>query len=219
VSDVLADATAWESLGSAIRERRLARGRTLVDVATDAELSQPFLSQVETGRARPSMASLYRIARALDTTPQALFGGPRPAVVAPVVVRRAEVPEVPLGDPASDHGATCRLLLTGDTPFHVVELCDLPGEHLGYWSHDGFEAVHVTQGVVELDVAGELTVLRPGDVASYPARSPHRLRGLGRASTRVLLVETTVESLQEAGPAAHLPGRRRRRTRSRSAQS
>ena len=36
--------------------------------AAKAKLSQPFLSQIERGRARPSMPSLHRIAAALGTT-------------------------------------------------------------------------------------------------------------------------------------------------------
>ena len=69
------EAHRWEVMGRAIKERRLGQPFTLVELAERAGLSQPFLSQVENGRAQPSMASLYRIASALGTTPQALFGG------------------------------------------------------------------------------------------------------------------------------------------------
>ena len=65
--DVGLEPHAYETLRLAIRERRLARGLTLTTLASQAELSQPFLSQIENGRARPSMMSLYRIAYALGT--------------------------------------------------------------------------------------------------------------------------------------------------------
>ncbi len=42
-------------LGRAIRALRRERGMTLVQVAAAAGLSQPFLSQLELGRSRPSM--------------------------------------------------------------------------------------------------------------------------------------------------------------------
>ena len=54
-------------MGHAIKQRRHAHAFTLVDLAERAGLSQPFLSQVENGRARPSMSSLHRIATALGT--------------------------------------------------------------------------------------------------------------------------------------------------------
>jgi len=56
-----------------------------------AGLSQPFLSQVENGRAQPSMESLYRIATALGTTPQALFGEHDPSALAPTAARADDV--------------------------------------------------------------------------------------------------------------------------------
>src|SRR6185312_15699942 len=71
-------------LGRAIRALRRERGMTLVQVAAAAGLSQPFLSQLELGRSRPSMRSLYRIAAALDTTQQALLGLAEPAVTVPL---------------------------------------------------------------------------------------------------------------------------------------
>ncbi len=60
-------------LGRALRAARKDRGMTLTEVAAAAGLSQPFLSQLELGRSRPSMRSLHRIAVALGTTQQALL--------------------------------------------------------------------------------------------------------------------------------------------------
>ena len=62
--DVAPDVQA-ERIGSRIRRLRHARGLTLVQVAESAELSHPFLSQLERGLARPSIGSLEKIARAL----------------------------------------------------------------------------------------------------------------------------------------------------------
>lgn len=181
----------WRDLGGAIRVRRRACGRTLVDLAADVGLSQPFLSQIENGRARPSMTSLYRIAHALGTTPQALFGGPSVATAAPSLVRADEARRVEVD--ARSPSARCHLLLAGDAPFHVLEFVGLPAEHLEYWEHDGVEAAYVIDGRVELDLDGELTDLGPGDFVSYPARLPHRFRALAGGEVRVLLVEANVE--------------------------
>src|SRR3954469_4851490 len=74
------------ALGRAIRSLRRDRALTLLQVATASGLSQPFLSQLELGRSRPSMRSLFRIAAALDTTQQALLGLAEPAVTVPLAV-------------------------------------------------------------------------------------------------------------------------------------
>jgi quercetin dioxygenase-like cupin family protein len=196
----------WQRLGAAIRELRHRSGLTMVALAAAAELSQPFLSQVENGRARPSMESLYRLARALDTTPQALFGVRSSAPAEPAVVRadeRGSGTPVLERDPAS----AVRLLLPTDAPFHVLEFDGLPGEFLEHWSHDGFEAVYVLAGEVEVELDGQLTRLSAGDFVSYPARRPHRHRAVpGPVRARVLMIETAVDALQEPRPGNHVPG-------------
>jgi transcriptional regulator with XRE-family HTH domain len=177
------DDAGWRELGAAIRGRRRGAGLTLVALAEKAALSQPFLSQVENGRARPSMASLYRIASALDTTPQALFGS-RASVDEPTLVRGGAARTV---DVSGRDASLCHLLVAGDAPFHVLEFVGLPAEFLDQWEHPGFEAAYVVAGQVEIDVAGEVTALGAGDLLSYPATSPHRLRARS-AGARVLLI-------------------------------
>lgn len=182
-------------LGSSIREHRLAHDLTLVALAERSGLSQPFLSQVENGRAAPSMDSLVRIASALGTTPQALFGGPPVEHAASVV--RADDPDVPSIDTSGE--SLRRLLLSGDTPFHVVEFRGLSTRFLERWQHDGFEAIHVLQGPVDVDVDGTVSTLATGDFMSYPADLPHRYRSPLGAEARLLLIET-----QHSAGAPHL---------------
>ena len=176
------DATPSATLGAEIRRRRLDAGLTLVRLAEMAQLSQPFLSQVENGRAQPSIESLGRIAQALGTTPQSLFSAPAERGVPLAVVRSVD----DAGGPS-----TYRPLVAGDAPFHVVEFTRLPSEFVEAWVHDGFEAAYVISGRVEIDVDGTVTQLGPGDSVSYDARLPHRHRSLGRKPARLLLIETS----------------------------
>ncbi len=179
-------------VGASIRGRRLAAGLTLVELAERSGLSQPFLSQVENDRARPSMQSLYRIASALGTTPQALFAAP--AVAGEATVARAHDPTVT--EIATDGESLRRLLLPGDAPFHVVEMVGLAMEFREPWQHHGLEALYVLAGPVEVDVDGAVTTLATGDFLSYPAHLPHRYRSpLGRAA-RVLLIESQATESQ-----------------------
>jgi len=167
-----------------------------VELAERAGLSQPFLSQIENGRARPSMQSLYKIATALTTTPQALFGGP--TVATEPTVARSTGPGVPTID--TDGESLRRLLLPGDAPFHVIELVGLAREFLEPWQHDGFEAIYVLAGPVDVEVDGTVTTLATGDFLSYPARLPHRYRSERGSDARALLIETQMVG---AGQGAH----------------
>ena len=87
--------TPAELLGRYIRGVRRSRALTLVQLAALAELSHPFLSQLERGRARPSMTSLEKIARALGSSQLELIAGAADlsrqiAPTAPALVRADE---------------------------------------------------------------------------------------------------------------------------------
>jgi transcriptional regulator with XRE-family HTH domain len=64
-------------LGPKIRSLRQHLSLTLDEVATSAGMSAPFLSQIERGLARPSVATLMAIARVLGVKIQYLLDAPR----------------------------------------------------------------------------------------------------------------------------------------------
>ena len=204
----LIERSEWLALGQSIRLRRHTLGLTLVELATDVGLSQPFLSQIENGRARPSMGSLYRIATALETTPQALFGRGEAAPTSPVLVRADHGEAIAVSDAASVDGladSLCRVLLPGRAPFHVIEFLGLPAEFEHYWVHDGFEAVYVLDGFIQMDLDAVITQLGPGDFMSYPATTPHRFRSTVSV-VRVLLIETPNLADNSSGDRVHASG-------------
>ena len=90
-----------------------------------------------------------------------------------------------------------RLLLPGDAPFHVVELVGLANEFLDSWQHDGFEAIYVLAGPIDVDVDGTITTLTTGDFMSYPSHLPHRYRSALGPAARALLIETQLHAPQQ----------------------
>lgn len=55
------------ALGSILRGRRAAAGRTIASVAVEAGLSVPYIANLENGRGNPTLAALDSLARALGT--------------------------------------------------------------------------------------------------------------------------------------------------------
>lgn len=53
-------------VGTVLRRARLAQGRTLREVAEAAQVSMPYLSEIERGRKEPSSEVLAAVYRALD---------------------------------------------------------------------------------------------------------------------------------------------------------
>jgi transcriptional regulator with XRE-family HTH domain len=60
-------------LGQALRDRRTAVGRTLLDVATEIGVTEAALSDCERGRRLPSLALLLGWCHELDVLPTRLF--------------------------------------------------------------------------------------------------------------------------------------------------
>jgi transcriptional regulator with XRE-family HTH domain len=172
-------------LGVAIRGRRKALGLTLVQLAGRAELSHPFLSQLERGLVRPSMSSLHRIAQALGTS--------QPALMSLTLDRgAAEVGLVPAGEgiAVDNPGGSARSLVAGARALHPLLFEGALPEFGPAHTHDGDEFIHVLAGAIEVEIADEgLFTVRTGDTLYYPGTLPHRWRGVGGEQVRALFVQ------------------------------
>lgn len=183
-----------ERIGGRIRALRLARGFTLVQLAALAELSHPFLSQLERGRARPSMVSLEKIARALGSSQLELIAAGESADnpdQAPTVLVRA-------GEGTRGHYAEgeARLLVHGDRRFHPMEFTGENFEAGDYFIHEEDEFVHVISGSVEVDLGPlGLSILAEGDSLYYVGGTPHRWRALEPGGYRLFVVKEKPQQL------------------------
>lgn len=182
---------ALRELGGAMRARRHHLGLTLSEVAEGTGLSVPFLSQIETSFATPSLTSLFAIARVLETTPERLLAGPGPAEV--VLTRSGQGQLYAVTDAALP---ARRRQLTGlGDPFSVAEYEAEPGSDLGqFFASHGRELLHVTSGCLIVDIldgdggdnGGRVISheLNAGDTLVYPTSVRHRWRHAGPNLTR-----------------------------------
>lgn len=164
-------ATSELQLGPRIRALRQARNVTLRELASRAGVTESFLSQVEREVTSPSIASVQRIARALDLSIAELFveEAPRGRVVRREARRRIAYPGLGAVDEFLTPGVNGRLQVILST----IE----PGGGTGDepYSHDSDEeVVIVLSGRLELWVADEHHLLEEGDTVTYSSRLPHR---------------------------------------------
>lgn len=194
-----------ERIGRYVRQLRRARGLTLTQLAALAELSQPFLSQLERGLARPSMASLSRIAYALGSSQLEIIAGavelddPAPGP-APTLVRAEE----------GSHGryglGEARLLVAGDRPFYPMTFVADNTERGDFHRHPEGEFLHVLEGTCSVDLGrvdlgrvdpsgspeGEHYELGVGDSLYYAGGTPHRWYSRDGAPYRLFVVKQHV---------------------------
>jgi transcriptional regulator with XRE-family HTH domain len=170
-------------LGRRIKMLRVSRGLTLKDLEERGGISATHVSEIERGKASPTVGALGRIAVALSLPPAMLV---EPAVLPTVTTLRADERESrvvtwgtasfrPVTDPVQD----------AEIASHLVSL-PIGREPALTHAHEGEEWVMVLSGVAELRVGGESYVLREGDSLHFRA---HRLHSyLNLASTPAVLM-------------------------------
>lgn len=189
-----ADATMASDLGRRIGELRKLQGLTLVKLAALTELSQPFLSQIERGRARPSMASLHRIAQALDTSTPALLSSTGETADA---TAHAEIDTELVSLVRADEGSMAvqdtgqaKALVAGSRAMHPLEFVTRLTEFEEYYEHPHPEFIYVISGVLEVDLAEQgMHVLQASDTLYFAGGVRHRWRVRGLWPARLLMVQ------------------------------
>lgn len=175
------DATAGSpaALGRELRRQRRARELTVEDLAELAGVSSGFVSQLERGRANPSLSNLQKLAGALGVTLVSLFS---PAAARPPsrygVVRASARKQLIL----PREGIVYELLtpdlnrklemIRSVVPV-VYDTSPVP------YQHEGEECVHVLRGRIEAGIGDDRVVLEPGDSITYDASVPHWWRNVG----------------------------------------
>ena len=170
--------------GQRFRRLRSRRGLSLAQVARAVGVSVGFLSALERGQMRSSVATLRRIARFYRTNILSLFetGGDKPRLVRPSERKILETtPDVRM-----------ELLEWVNTAMEPHLFRVKPGGGSGEaYSHEGEEFLHVLRGDFEVWLnQGEHYRLKPGDSLYFESSIPHRWRNPGRKETWVLWVNT-----------------------------
>jgi len=161
------------AIGHNLRTIRRRRELSLNDLARRSGFSKGFLSKIENGRAQPPIATLMRLAGALDTGLNELFDGPRPDGAPDSVLTRAGEREyVPH---SRERGyAFERLALASPfrlTPY-VIHLAEEQEAPAGF-QHAGEEFILVLAGELDYAVGGRVHRMREGDSLVFDATRPH----------------------------------------------
>ncbi|HEV2426624.1 MAG TPA: helix-turn-helix domain-containing protein [Acidimicrobiales bacterium] len=174
-------------VGRRLRQVRRARRRTLRDVATEAGISEGFLSQIERGRANASVATLRRIASVVGVTMSELFHPEDPG--RPAVLRAGERPTLGFGV----MGQKWLVTLAPDRELDAFVARFDPGGSTGdepYAHGDSEELLVVRDGQVRLELGDQVFDLGPDDSLVYRSSVPHRLSESAGESAEVLFVTT-----------------------------
>jgi transcriptional regulator with XRE-family HTH domain len=196
-----------DNLGSRMREVRLAEGLTLREFAARIGRSASFLSQIESGQAQPSVATLYAFAQILKVSIDDLFelntDADEPAetespsqaaqhqrAALPTWPQTAYTNRVSVLHPNHrsrlDMAAGVvweRLAATPETDITFTKIVYAPGATSsadeGMIVHPGYEYGYVLSGQVEVTIDVDVFLLREGESIGFDSSMPHLLRNTG----------------------------------------
>ncbi|MGD9695313.1 MAG: helix-turn-helix domain-containing protein [Thermoleophilia bacterium] len=168
-----------------VRRHRERARLSLSELAATAGIGKSTLSQIEAGRANPSMETLWAVATALGVP----FGEMvSPHVPATRVVRAGG------GTPIRSEGVPFLVRLLAGTgrrgPAEIYLIEAEPGAREADPHPPGVvEHVLVTAGRLETGPADAPVVLEVGDLATFPGDVPHIYRALGSGTRAVLVMD------------------------------
>jgi len=196
---------ASSDLGPRLRAIRLRQGVGLRELARRLELSPSSISQIETGKMRPSVRTLYALASEFGVTvDEVLFTeaapsgdrglssarGSSPTVAEPglAVQRAVERPAIALNSGVE----WLRLMFWADEDVEFIEATYEPGGASSpddaFVRHSGHEFGYVLSGTLRVVVGFDEFVLEPGDSITFPSSTPHRLSNEGVETVRAIWV-------------------------------
>jgi transcriptional regulator with XRE-family HTH domain len=180
-----------DGVGQRLRSERERRGLSLRELARRLEISPSALSQIETGRSRPSVGTLYAIVSELDMSLDELFGSQRAATAtsraaeaeasgATLVQRRDTRKGIDLESGVRWERLTPTAEQDADFLYVVYDVGGASSREGTHMRHMGREYGVVLSGRLRVTIGfDEEHELAPGDSIAFESSRPHRLENAG----------------------------------------
>jgi transcriptional regulator with XRE-family HTH domain len=193
-----------DDVGRRIREHREQSKLSLRELARRLGISPSAISQIETGKSRPSVSTLYSIVTELGMSLDELFSGDGRKPVTRRVAsepRLAPADRTPVGEPPAkperhvqrrahrlaidlESGVRWERLTPHPDPgadflYVVYDVGGASAECDRFNRHSGREYGLLLSGRLEITVGFDEYELGPGDAICFDSTVPHRLRNVG----------------------------------------
>jgi transcriptional regulator with XRE-family HTH domain len=174
-------------LGKTVQRLRKAYNLSLSELAEQSGVAKSIISQIERNETNPTLATIWRLAQALDVSIDRVLQG---AEDEPFVAKssRADTPIL-----VSDDGR-CRLAIIGwIKTVEWLQWYDFsadPGGALESEAHQrgSIECLSVREGELEVEVAGTVDRARAGETLRYRCDRPHVIRNRGTEVAHATMV-------------------------------
>jgi quercetin dioxygenase-like cupin family protein/DNA-binding XRE family transcriptional regulator len=180
--------TVHKELGARLRAERLKKRKTLRGLAAEVGISPSAISQIERGRSKASVDTLYAIVGCLGISLDTLFGEEPVRSYTPSVAPPPGT--TPVCHPEQRHAIDLESgvqwqRLTRNTDglvdflYVIYQVGGASSANGAFVRHQGHEYGLVQSGRLRVSLGFESYELGPGDSISFDSNTPHRLENIG----------------------------------------
>ncbi len=175
------------SLGKTIQRLRKAYNMSLGDLSEQSGVAKSIISQIERNETNPTLSTVYRLSRALDTTIDEVLRTDSTQVF----LEHQSKSGVPM---LESQDGLCRLAIAG--PLNLVEQVqwyDFRARPKGVLESDPHppgtvEHLYMLTGEVEVTAGEETKRLKTGETLRFRGDVPHRIENVGEGEAHASMV-------------------------------
>jgi transcriptional regulator with XRE-family HTH domain len=175
------------ALGKTIQRLRKAYNMSLGELSEQSGVAKSIISQIERNETNPTLSTVYRLSRALDTSLEEVLkvdGGS-------AFLEHQQKSAIPM---LESQDGLCRLAITG--PLNLIDLTqwyDFNAKPEGVLESEPhppgtIEHLYVTAGELEVTANGEARTVKTGEALRYRADVPHKIRNISPEDARANMV-------------------------------
>jgi len=177
-----------DTLGKTIQRLRKAYNMSLGELSEQSGVAKSIISQIERNETNPTLGTVYRLSKALDTTIDEVL---RVEDTSSPFIEHQPRPAVPILE--SEDGL-CRLAIIG--PLNLVETIqwyDFRAQVSGILESDPhpvgtIEHLYVIAGTLDVTVADETRSVKAGEALRYRGDRPHKIVNTGAEAAHATMV-------------------------------
>jgi len=181
------DADPTPALGKTIQRLRKAYNMSLGELSEQSGVAKSIISQIERNETNPTLSTVYRLSRALDTSIDEVLKADSGTLFLEHQVKSA----IPI---LESQDGLCRLAITG--PLNLIDLTqwyDFHAKPNGLLESDPHppgtvEHLYMLKGEVEITVGEEVKIAKAGEAIRYRGDVPHKIRNLGTVDAHANMV-------------------------------
>lgn len=176
-----------QALGQTIQRLRKAYNMSLGELSEQSGVAKSIISQIERNETNPTLSTVVRLSKALDTTIDEVLRGESKSLF----IEHQSKSGVPM---LESQDGLCRLAIAG--PLNLVDFFqwyDFHAKPKGVLESNPHppgtvEHLYLVSGEIEVTTGGETKILKQGEALRFKADLPHKIVNIGQTEAHAVMM-------------------------------